>query len=69
MPSTEQIIEDAETAIKISDGVDRLKARIAELEAALDEILGASFEISKQTIGVPIGAWENAMRFLRPRQT
>ena len=44
--------------------------RIAELEAALDEINGASFPMSKardgsvQTMCVPIGAWENAMRFL-----
>ena len=37
MPTTEQIIEDAETAIKVSDGVARLKERIAELEAERDQ--------------------------------
>ena len=44
--------------------------RIADLEAALDEIRGAAFEMSRsaqgtvQTMCVPIGAWENAMRFI-----
>lgn len=45
-----------------------LRERIAELEAALDEIQGAAFALSAITMGVPIGAWENAMRALKPSQ-
>ncbi len=47
------------------------RERIAKLEAALDEIRGASFEMSRaangtvQTMCVPIGAWDNAMRSIR----
>lgn len=56
------------------DSVELVAAlrRIAELEGALDEINGAAFPMSKavngsvQTMCVPIGAWENAMRFLAP---
>ena len=56
------------------DSVELVAAlrRIAELEAALDEIYGAAFPMSKaangrvETMCVPTGAWENAMRFLTP---
>lgn len=42
-------------------------ARIAELEAALDEINAASFREDRtreNTVMVPIGAWDNAMRVI-----
>jgi len=48
--------------------VKKREARIAELEAALDEIRGAAFPLSTarnglhETMCVPIGAWDNAMR-------
>lgn len=54
--------------------VPEMQARMAALEAALDEIQGAAFAMSRaangsvQTMCVPIGAWENAMRLLEPRQ-
>ena len=52
--------------------VPELRARIAELEAALDELRGHAYPMSRganggvTTMCVPIGAWENAMRFIEP---
>ena len=49
---------------------DARKRRIAELEAALDEIRNAGYALSRgrnglaATMCVPIGAWSNAMRIL-----
>ncbi len=53
---------------------DRLEARIAELEEALDEIQSAAFPLSTarngnvETMCVPIGAWDNAMRFIEVKR-
>lgn len=60
---------------EIQREVEASHKRIAELEAALDEIRGAAFEMSRVATGtvqimcVPIGAWQNAMRFIgEPRE-
>lgn len=43
MTRTDQIIEDAETAIRISEGVARLKSKAARMRDAIDQMEGAMF--------------------------
>lgn len=47
----------------MAEAADRIE-RIAELEAALDELHGASYRLDSGTMAVPLGAWDNAMRVI-----